>query len=91
MLLRRPERDEGAPPPVDSPLQLNVCSCLRINECLQTFPVFMTLLGEGADGHTGHFHWLGGGSSVSGSHGFHSDIFLESASSHSACTHTHTL
>lgn len=40
----------------------------------------------------GHFHWLGGGSSTSGSHGFHSDIFLDRASSHSACTQdTHTV
>lgn len=34
----------------------------------------------------GHFHWLAGGSSTSGSHGFHSDIFLDRASSHSAYT-----
>lgn len=39
----------------------------------------------------GHFHWLGGGSSTSGSHGFHSDIFLDRASSHSACTQDRTI
>lgn len=33
----------------------------------------------------GHFHWLAGGSSTKGSHGFHWIIFLARLSSFSAC------
>lgn len=36
----------------------------------------------------GHFHWFAGASSTRGSHGFHSVIFLDKASSASACRHT---
>lgn len=36
----------------------------------------------------GHFHWLAGGSSIRGSHGFHVNIFLDRANSHSAYTDT---
>lgn len=38
----------------------------------------------------GHFHWLAGGSSIRGSHGFHVNIFLDRANSHSAYTNTDT-